>query len=523
MPRSRPAASSRSRASSPSSPRPTCARPSEFNNIIIANIGGYPVRLRDVGSAAIGAISERSVSRYNGKPSLNIGVIKQAVANPLELSKAVYEEVALINPGLPPGMKLVVAYDTSVFIDRSITSVFTTIGEAILLVVLVIFFFLRSLRATIIPIVTIPGVAGRRVRADVRVRFHDQHADAARDGARDRPRRRRRHRHAGEHLPPHRGRHPAAAGGDSGGEGDRVRRRRDDPDAGIGVRAAGVRDRTHRSPVHRVRADAGRRGHGLRLRRADADADDVLAAAAPRGEALVDLQLRRARPDRGDERVPAPADGRAARPVAGRAAVARHGRAGGVLLHAAEVGARPDRGSRRRVRPRHRAAGLDARVHGRPDPADRAVLRADSRGGGLHGDRGFPDRRRRQRGAAVEALGAADQAPAADHRRAAAEVRVDPRCDRVPGQPAVAGAVGPLDADRVRRDVAGPLSGAPAHRRPLPRGGAQVPGRAEPADRPAPQHARGPGHDQPRQAVRHRRAESTPSAARWRRCWAAGR
>ena len=53
-------------------------------------------------------------------------------------------------------MKLVVAYDTSVFIDRSIKSVFETIGEAILLVVLVIFFFLRSLRATLIPIVTIP-------------------------------------------------------------------------------------------------------------------------------------------------------------------------------------------------------------------------------------------------------------------------------------------------------------------------------------------------------------------------------
>jgi multidrug efflux pump len=61
-----------------------------------------------------------------------------------------------INPGLPPGMKLVVAYDTSVFIDRSINSVFETILEAIVLVVLVIYFFLRSLRATLIPIVTIP-------------------------------------------------------------------------------------------------------------------------------------------------------------------------------------------------------------------------------------------------------------------------------------------------------------------------------------------------------------------------------
>ena len=130
--------------------------PDQFANIIIANVGGYPVRLRDVGSAAIGAVDERTISRFNGKPSLNIGVIKQAVANPLELSRAVRAEVDRINAGLPTGMELVVAYDTSVFIDRSIKSVFTTIAEAILLVVLVIFFFLRSLRATIIPIVTIP-------------------------------------------------------------------------------------------------------------------------------------------------------------------------------------------------------------------------------------------------------------------------------------------------------------------------------------------------------------------------------
>ncbi|MFO1306147.1 MAG: efflux RND transporter permease subunit [Burkholderiales bacterium] len=130
--------------------------PEQFNNIIIANVGGYPVRIRDVGSAQIGALDDRTISRYNGKPSLNIGVIKQAVANPLELSRGVRAEVDKINENLPPGMKLVVAYDTSVFIDRSINSVFHTIAEAILLVVLVIFFFLRSLRATIIPIVTIP-------------------------------------------------------------------------------------------------------------------------------------------------------------------------------------------------------------------------------------------------------------------------------------------------------------------------------------------------------------------------------
>ncbi|NDP42506.1 MAG: efflux RND transporter permease subunit [Aromatoleum sp.] len=130
--------------------------PEQFSNIIVANVGGFPVRVRDVGSAEIGPVDERVISRFNGKPSLNIGVIKQAVSNPLALSNAVRAEVDKINSALPPGMKLIVAYDTSVFIDRSIKSVFETIAEAILLVVLVIFFFLRSLRATLIPLVTIP-------------------------------------------------------------------------------------------------------------------------------------------------------------------------------------------------------------------------------------------------------------------------------------------------------------------------------------------------------------------------------
>ncbi len=130
--------------------------PEQFNNIIVANVRGYPVRIRDLGEARIGAVDERTISRFNGKPSLNIGVIKQATANPLDLSKTVRAEVARINENLPSGMKLVVAYDTSTFIDRAISSVFITIAEAIILVVLVIFFFLRNLRATIIPIVTIP-------------------------------------------------------------------------------------------------------------------------------------------------------------------------------------------------------------------------------------------------------------------------------------------------------------------------------------------------------------------------------
>ncbi len=130
--------------------------PEQFGSIVVANVGGYPVRIRDLGTVAVGAIDERTIARFNGQPSLGVGVIKQAVANPLDLSKAVRAEVVKINPGLPSGMKLTIAYDSSVFIERSISSVFTAIGEAVALVALVIFLFLRSLRATLIPIITIP-------------------------------------------------------------------------------------------------------------------------------------------------------------------------------------------------------------------------------------------------------------------------------------------------------------------------------------------------------------------------------
>jgi len=128
----------------------------EFENIIVASVNGYPVRLRDVASVRQGARDERVIARFNGEPAINMGVIKQATGNPLELSQAVWSEVDKINETLPTGMRLTVSYDSSVFIQRSIDNVFRTIGEAVILVVLVIFFFLRNLRATLIPLVTIP-------------------------------------------------------------------------------------------------------------------------------------------------------------------------------------------------------------------------------------------------------------------------------------------------------------------------------------------------------------------------------
>ena len=129
---------------------------SQFENAIVATVNGYPVRFKDVATVEVGPLDERVIARFKGKPAINIGVIKQQTANPLELSQAVRKEVANLNPTLPGDMKLNIAYDSSVFIEKSIDGVFRTIMEAVALVVLVIFFFLRNFRATLIPLVTIP-------------------------------------------------------------------------------------------------------------------------------------------------------------------------------------------------------------------------------------------------------------------------------------------------------------------------------------------------------------------------------
>ena len=135
--------------------------PDQFGAIIVKQASdarglSYPVRIRDLGRVEVAAASERSTVRFNGQPAVALGVIKQATANPLELSKALRAELPKVTGELPSGMQARIAYDSSVFIDRSIDAVFKTIGEAILLVLAIIFFFLRNFRATLIPLVTIP-------------------------------------------------------------------------------------------------------------------------------------------------------------------------------------------------------------------------------------------------------------------------------------------------------------------------------------------------------------------------------
>ena len=131
-------------------------RPNQFSDIIIKNVNGFPVRLRDVARVNEGPLDERSFTRLNGRSAITAGVIRQATANPLELSNGVRAVLPKLLADLPPGISIDIANDNSVFIDRSIKNVFKTILEAVLLVALVVFLFLRTLRASIIPVITIP-------------------------------------------------------------------------------------------------------------------------------------------------------------------------------------------------------------------------------------------------------------------------------------------------------------------------------------------------------------------------------
>ena len=128
----------------------------QFGEVALKAVSGYSVRLRDVARIEQAPASERSIVRLNGTPAISTGVIRQATANPLEVSAAVRAVLPKIQDDLPPGLQVTVANDNSIFIDRSVKSVYTTITEAVVLVALVVFVFLRHLRAAVIPLVTIP-------------------------------------------------------------------------------------------------------------------------------------------------------------------------------------------------------------------------------------------------------------------------------------------------------------------------------------------------------------------------------
>lgn len=131
--------------------------PEQFASLVIGRGNdGYLVRLGDVARVERGTEEDRTLFRGNAQPMIGLGIVKQSTANTVAVAARAKAEMAAVNPDLPDGMVLVQSFDSSVFIEEAIQEVYKTLAIAIGLVVLVIFLFLGSLRAMLVPAVTVP-------------------------------------------------------------------------------------------------------------------------------------------------------------------------------------------------------------------------------------------------------------------------------------------------------------------------------------------------------------------------------
>lgn len=128
----------------------------EFRELVIRRDGNQLLRLGEVADVQMGVESDVGQLRANGQTAIGLGVIRQSKANTVAVSDAVRAELEKIRETLPPEVSITESYDESIFIRASIREVMITLAIAVSLVILVIFLFLRSWRATLIPAVTIP-------------------------------------------------------------------------------------------------------------------------------------------------------------------------------------------------------------------------------------------------------------------------------------------------------------------------------------------------------------------------------
>ncbi len=129
---------------------------SEFDDLIVAYTGGAPVRIRDIGRAEDGMEERRSYARFNGIPSVGIGIQKQTGTNTVQVVGRVKEELDRIRKTLPPGMELNIAFDQSKFIIDSMHQVREHLILGSILAVVAVFVFLRNVRTTLISAVALP-------------------------------------------------------------------------------------------------------------------------------------------------------------------------------------------------------------------------------------------------------------------------------------------------------------------------------------------------------------------------------
>ncbi|MCE7033319.1 efflux RND transporter permease subunit [Lysobacter sp. GX 14042] len=131
--------------------------PEQFAQIPIREgEGGYVVRIGDIARVELGAAERRAYYKSNGETNVGLGIVKTSTANALDVVKAARAQAEEIQKTLPEGTEIFVAFDDTVFIDASIKRVYWTLAEAMALVLIVIWAFLGSFRAALIPAVTVP-------------------------------------------------------------------------------------------------------------------------------------------------------------------------------------------------------------------------------------------------------------------------------------------------------------------------------------------------------------------------------
>lgn len=130
--------------------------PEDFQNIVLREVDGYPVRLSDIAIIEKGVENDDLVVRANGQSAVGMQVLRQSQANTMDISNRVRAEIKLISETLPEGMEVIIGSDDALFISASIREVLIALGISLLLVVSVIILFLRSFKTALVPIVTIP-------------------------------------------------------------------------------------------------------------------------------------------------------------------------------------------------------------------------------------------------------------------------------------------------------------------------------------------------------------------------------
>ncbi len=129
----------------------------DFRRLVIAEgSDGYLVRLGDVARVEKGTEEDRTFFRGNGIPQVGLGVVRQSTANLLDVARAAKREMEVLGPSLPEGMSFEQSYDSSIFVEGAVNEVYKTLLIAVTLVVLTIFLFLGSVRAMLVPAVTVP-------------------------------------------------------------------------------------------------------------------------------------------------------------------------------------------------------------------------------------------------------------------------------------------------------------------------------------------------------------------------------